>query len=291
MENNATVYALMAVKNRWEYTEKCIKDLLNQTYKGIRIIVVDDGSTDRTVAELSLKYPEVVRVQGNGNLWWTGGMNLGLRHIMDMNPSDSDFVLFLNNDTHFSNNYVQTLVNASIKYSHIPIGSVNTRGASSHVISVLHQITNGKVNPIIPGDFRNEDVLFENDTLNGRGTLVPVKIIREVGFLSRLFPHYHADYDYFFRIKKLGYKLGVATSAYTHSQDDDRGLADLIKAKKEVSVRDFIKLFFSRKSYFNLYSRSLLVLMYTPMPSKIIMLAKMFTYPIYFFIKKVRKLI
>ena len=40
------VYVLIPTRNRKELLEKCIDSLIKQTYKDIKIIVVDDGSTD-----------------------------------------------------------------------------------------------------------------------------------------------------------------------------------------------------------------------------------------------------
>jgi len=38
------------------------------------VIVVDDGSSDRTAEEAAKNYPKVIILQGDGNLWWTGAI-------------------------------------------------------------------------------------------------------------------------------------------------------------------------------------------------------------------------
>lgn len=49
---------LIPTYNREQYLEECIDSLLNQTYKGLNIIVYDDGSTDSTsqLMEYYLKF-------------------------------------------------------------------------------------------------------------------------------------------------------------------------------------------------------------------------------------------
>lgn len=44
----AKVSAIISFYNSEEYVEKCLKSVMNQTLKELEIIVIDDGSTDRT---------------------------------------------------------------------------------------------------------------------------------------------------------------------------------------------------------------------------------------------------
>lgn len=54
----ATVSVIIPTYNRVEFLPECIESVLNQTYKDIEIIVVDDGSTDKTL-EVLAKYPRL----------------------------------------------------------------------------------------------------------------------------------------------------------------------------------------------------------------------------------------
>lgn len=44
----AKVSAIISFYNSEGYVEKCLKSVMNQTLKELEIIVIDDGSTDRT---------------------------------------------------------------------------------------------------------------------------------------------------------------------------------------------------------------------------------------------------
>jgi len=44
------------------------------TCGNIQVIIVDDGSSDRTAEEVAENYPEVTILEGDGNLWWTGAI-------------------------------------------------------------------------------------------------------------------------------------------------------------------------------------------------------------------------
>lgn len=50
MTDNKTINIIVAVYNTEKYLPKCIESILNQTYRDIRLFLVNDGSTDRSLA-------------------------------------------------------------------------------------------------------------------------------------------------------------------------------------------------------------------------------------------------
>src|SRR5690349_11741732 len=59
-------------------------------------IVVDNGSTNNSVAIIKKKYPWVVCLETGKNLGFTGGNTVGMRYAYD---HGADLVWLLNNDT------------------------------------------------------------------------------------------------------------------------------------------------------------------------------------------------
>ena len=49
VSQNSLISILIPTYNVEQYINRCIDSALNQTYKNIEIIVVDDGSTDKTL--------------------------------------------------------------------------------------------------------------------------------------------------------------------------------------------------------------------------------------------------
>ena len=79
---------LIPVFNNLEYTKKCLQNLEeklgeNNIAKHFPIIVIDDGSSDETADWIKKNYPEVELLFGNGNLWWSGGINKGAKHAIE----------------------------------------------------------------------------------------------------------------------------------------------------------------------------------------------------------------
>jgi GT2 family glycosyltransferase len=85
----------------------CLSALCRQTFPDFEIILVDNGSTDGSVASVR-EYFSTVRVIGNEvNRGFAAGVNQGIR------ASDSPFVATLNNDTEVSPGWLAALVAAA----------------------------------------------------------------------------------------------------------------------------------------------------------------------------------
>jgi glycosyltransferase involved in cell wall biosynthesis len=87
--------------NEEDCIERCIKSVLNQNYKDLEVILVDDGSTDKTV-EIAKKYPiKIIKGQHEGN---SVAKNLGWRE------AKGDIVIFIDADMVIHPNYVSETV-------------------------------------------------------------------------------------------------------------------------------------------------------------------------------------
>jgi GT2 family glycosyltransferase len=91
---------LIPVYNKLEYTKKCLADLINNLNgnfaKSVSIVVIDDGSKDGTESWIHAKYPEIVVLRGNGKLFWSGAINLGIKYAIYQ--EGFEYILFWNND-------------------------------------------------------------------------------------------------------------------------------------------------------------------------------------------------
>ena len=78
------VTAIFTSFNRKEQSLRCVKSLTEQNPSvDFHFIVVDDGSTDGTgEALLGLPDTDLTLVEGNGNLYWCGGMRKGIETFL-----------------------------------------------------------------------------------------------------------------------------------------------------------------------------------------------------------------
>ena len=82
----------------------CLRSLSRQVYEDYRIYVVDNGSTDGSVAAVEAAFPHVVMIALPENLGFAAAMNIGFSRC------EGRFLVALNNDTTVAETWLQVLV-------------------------------------------------------------------------------------------------------------------------------------------------------------------------------------
>ena len=112
-DHNPKVSIIIPVYNVEQYLMRCMKTVMNQTYRNLEIIMVDDGSTDRSgdiCDELAAQDPRV-RVIHRKNGGQPEARNTGLRL-----PPDGALLMFIDSDDWLDLDTVETCVKLFQKY-------------------------------------------------------------------------------------------------------------------------------------------------------------------------------
>ena len=219
MSKYANVWIIVPTFNRVKTLSECINTLLAQSYRNIKIIVVDDASTDNTLQIIGDNYKNVIRLSGDGNRWWSGCMNIGLSHVV-ANCQANDYFMSFNDDVLVDEDYVSNLVAAAALKPKSMLGSLAVDSEQCEKIVFCGNRLDWakgiwKGNPCVD---LSDDLLLATDSLPGRGVLAPVALISEIGFYDdRSFPQYFGDEDFSLKAKKAGYSLFVCANARVKS--------------------------------------------------------------------------
>jgi GT2 family glycosyltransferase len=92
--------------NGLRYLRECLAALLPQLPADAEVVLVDNGSTDDSLAYVRERYPAIVVVALRANLGFAGGTNAGLR------AARGELLLLLNNDAFAEPGFVAALLNA-----------------------------------------------------------------------------------------------------------------------------------------------------------------------------------
>ncbi len=87
-----------------------MESCLRATHPRLRLLVVDNGSTDGSEGILRRRFPAVEILQTGDNLGFAGGNNAGIRHAL---AQGADQVLLLNNDTTVDPGFASALSDAA----------------------------------------------------------------------------------------------------------------------------------------------------------------------------------
>jgi GT2 family glycosyltransferase len=209
------------VHNRCELTLQCLKSLsrVDKTGLKIHVIIVDDGSTDGTGEAIKNQFPETEIVRGDGNLWFTGGANRGFEAALKHNP---DYILLINNDTVFDDQFLLHLVNCAETHERSVIGGLLLLWDEPHrvfqVAPKWETLYGGWRHLMRQTVWTVPQKPFDVDFIAGNCILFPAQVFRENGLMNeRWVPHY-ADAEYTPRIKKNGWRLLIEPRARIFNQ-------------------------------------------------------------------------
>ncbi|HRQ38296.1 MAG TPA: glycosyltransferase family 2 protein [Chloroflexota bacterium] len=104
--NHPLIYALVLNWNGANEAIECLHSLKRQTYPHLKLLLVDNGSVDDSIACITAVHPEIELVANAKNLGFAGGVNAGLHHAF---AAGADHVLILNNDLILEENCVAEL--------------------------------------------------------------------------------------------------------------------------------------------------------------------------------------
>lgn len=200
-----SVYLIIPVHNRRIVTLNCLERLNKlDSFEKFSVVVIDDGSTDGTSKIIENKYPDVVLLYGDGTLWWTGAIELGMKYAVDR---DADFIVWLNDDCLIESKTIEDLVNF------VRCNSETIVGCIGYELSAPTKIAfGGKKRKIFNYEIINpsQQEIYPCDLLSGNLVCLPAKIIEDIGYPDAdKCPHYGGDSHFLIRARKAGYSIFV----------------------------------------------------------------------------------
>ncbi|HEV7645291.1 MAG TPA: glycosyltransferase family 2 protein [Pyrinomonadaceae bacterium] len=216
-ENPIKVALVIPVFNRRETTLQALRSLsrIDKTGLDVRIFIVDDGSTDGTSDAIRGEFPEVEIIAGDGSLHYAGGTNRG---IMAAFSWDAKYILTMNDDSVFHDQFLRRLVSAAEENPRSIIGALLLLWDQPHKVFQVGQVWRtfygGWHIPQHLTAFNIPKTVFEVECIVGNCVLFPVDAIKECGLMDeKRFKYGWGDAQYLMRMRKAKWNLLIEPKA------------------------------------------------------------------------------
>ena len=115
MNREPLVSIIIVNHNGKSLLKKCLHSINETTYQNYEIILVDNNSSDGSVEFVKTQYPKINIISLEQNYGYAKPNNIGAK------KSKGEFLIFLNNDTEVTPNWINELVNVANSDSKIAI--------------------------------------------------------------------------------------------------------------------------------------------------------------------------
>jgi len=214
MPDNPLVYVIVLNYNRRDDTLECVESVLKSDYPGLKVLMVDNASSDGTPDAVHERFPGAEVLVNERNLMYAGGNNAGMRYALG---KGAGYLLLLNNDTVVAPDMVSKLVEAA--ESHPGVGLLGPmiyyHGLASGGIERIWY-AGGLVN-LWTGLFAHRGIREYDDGgyglvedtgyVTGCAMMISRECAERVGFLDESYGMYSEDLDYSLRARAAGYSL------------------------------------------------------------------------------------
>lgn len=222
--DDGLVSVVMPNYNGEEFLEAAVESVLEQDYRPLELLVVDDGSSDRSpgiLAELERAHPEQVRWLSQPNRGPYPARNLGLSRAR------GEFIAFLDADDYWDNTILSKLV-----------GRIADEGADIAYCGWQNVgVEGGFGEPYIPPRYEAEDSVahfLESCPWPIHAAVVRRDLMRALGgFSQRCFTS--MDYDLWLRARALTDRIVLVPEVLAFYRWHDKGQISKVKSRQ---VRD-----------------------------------------------------
>ena len=206
------IYAIIVTYNAMRWAERCLGSLRRSTVPLIPV-VIDNGSSDDTVAYIRTHYPEAVLFPQDKNLGFGQGNNVGLRYALS---NGATHVLLLNQDAWIDATMIKTLLRFDDGRSLLSPIHLTGEGDAVDANFLRNAIQRCEDYERYKNAPQDEVARYETHEINAACWLLPRTLLEKIGGFNPLFFHYAEDVDYLQRMRYHGYKAYFVTGTYCY---------------------------------------------------------------------------
>lgn len=222
MDKKAEVAVVILNYNTRDLLERFLPFVLKTNYSPMRVVVVDNGSSDESAEWVAEHHPKIELIRFEENHGFAGGYEKALGMIQ------SDYYVLLNSDVEVSPNWLNPLVEMAerkkeiaavqpkiLDYAHRNL--FEYAGAAGGYIDALgYPFCRGRIFDQMEEDCGQYDQVCEIFWATGAALFIRAKAYHQAGGLDERFFAHMEEIDLCWRLHALGYELWAEPSSVVY---------------------------------------------------------------------------
>jgi GT2 family glycosyltransferase len=223
MNNLPRVAVVVLNYNGEKLIPKFLPSVFNSTYTNLRLILVDNASTDNSINWVQENIPafEIIKNERNGG--FAEGYHIALSQIKDV-----DYFVLLNSDVEVSPNWIEPVIEIMEKHKDIAVAQPKILSYVDKTMFEYAGAAGGYIDrfgyPFCKGrifDTLEKDETQYNDTseifwASGAAMFIKADVYHKSGGLDTDYFAHMEEIDLCWRIKNMGYKIIACNSSVVY---------------------------------------------------------------------------
>lgn len=245
---------VMPLYNKEKYVEKAIHSIMEQTFRDFELIIVDDGSTDESLA-ICHKFSildERIRIISTKNGGVSRARNIGLR------AASGEYILFIDSDDYIGKHYLESFAKTE---DCLVIGGITKVYLDGTSESILPQLRGEVDIEVVLKDFYHEQ--FKTGIYGYVASkMISLKVLREHEIVFDESMSLAEDLDFFIKVYSITKKISFINEChYYYIQSTANSLINVddsnIDFYQQIGLQSKIKKFLISKDSFSRQDKSL----------------------------------
>jgi hypothetical protein len=222
-KRNAPLVSVLVLNyNGKRFLDDCFQSVLSATYPNCEVVMIDNKSTDDSVAYMKKNYPQVKIFQTGADAGFSRAYNMGFE------IAQGKYFVLLNNDVKVAPDWLEPLVAEAESYPEV--GALQPKllslrkpdefeyaGASGGYIDVYgYPFSRGRLFQTVEKDNGQYDDVVQVFWTTGAAMFVRADILSKSGGLDKDFVHHMEEIDMCYRINLVGYILKVVPASIVY---------------------------------------------------------------------------
>lgn len=208
------VYAIVLNWNGWRNTLRCLESLDRLAYSNLRVLVIDNGSTDDSESQIRAARPGQELLQTGENLGYGGGNNVGIEIALQRG---AEYVWVLNNDTELPANALDVMVPIMEADPRIGVLGLDSLDENTGEVEEVGPFPAGLSRPsresaFVPVSSCPHPVELM-DHVHGSCLLVRREVLKCAGSFDLRYFHFWEDIEFCWRVWQAGWLVARTSAA------------------------------------------------------------------------------